>query len=68
MNNFKEQIEIYKKRKENNIKEKNRKSKREKYTQGGDGVIGEENNEDYEDERTASNSIGRFFSGLNPFK
>ena len=68
MNNFKEQIEIYKKRKENNIKEKNRKSKREKYTQGGDGVIGEENNEDYEDERTTSNSIGRFFSGLNPFK
>lgn len=60
MNNFKEQIQIYKKRKENNLKEK--------YKNGE--VIMEEDNEDYtiDEGRSAGYSLGKFFSGLNPFK
>lgn len=65
MNNFKEQIEIYKKRKENNLKEKSRQTKKD-YLAGGEGIE-EDMNEDY-DPRDTGNSIGRFFSGLNPFK
>ena len=64
MNNFKEQIQIYKKRKENNLKEKTMKGLKVSDT------IMEEDNEEYtiDEGRTTGNSIGRFFYGLNPFK
>ena len=64
MNNFKEQVQIYKKRKENNLKEKTMKGLKVSDT------IMEEDNEEYtiDEGRTTGNSIGRFFYGLNPLK
>ena len=62
MNNFKEQIQIYKKRKENNLKEKNKKG-----IQPSDTIM-EDEEYTIDEGRTTGNSIGRFFYGLNPFK
>ena len=62
MNNFKEQIQIYKKRKENNLKEKNIKG-----LQPSDTIL-EDEEYTIDEGRTTGNSIGRFFYGLNPFK
>ena len=63
MNNFKEQVQIYKKRKENKLKEKNLKGMKPSETL-------EEDNEEYtiDEGNTTGNSIGRFFYGLNPLR
>jgi hypothetical protein len=84
INNNKESIQILKKRKENNLKEKNNKiresnknsrqlstyelSKRKTTSNGGIGMIEEDPDEDDDAVRTTSNAFGKFFSGLNPFK
>ena len=83
INNNKESIQILKKRKENNMKEKNKKiresqsrqlstagfSKKKTTSNGGIGIIEEDQDEDDDTGRTTSNSaFGKFFSGLNPFK
>lgn len=66
LNNFKEQIYIYKKRKEHNLREKKSKDRKTAYTVGNNTIIEEDLNE-YSSERTGT-YLGRFFSGLNPFK
>ena len=79
-NNFKEQVEIYKKRKENYLKEKNNKngirdsnislySNRESNPDGGrktgpSGEVIEEDPNEYTVDGNTKGSIGRFFSGI----
>ncbi len=66
MNNFKEQIYIFRKRKEHNLREKQTKSVKTSTNAGDSTIIEEElNNESMERTGTV---LGRFFSGLNPFK
>lgn len=66
VNNFKEEIYMYKKRKEHNLREKKNKG-RKTSNDAGDSTINEEDLNDYSMERTGT-YFGRFFSGLNPFK
>ena len=84
INNNKESIQILKKRKENNLKEKNKNIRANKNRQlskseisksktttisGEVGIIEEDLDEEDDAGRTTSNStFGKFFSGLNPFK
>ena len=66
VNNFKEQVYIYKKRKEHNLREKKSKSVKT-VTNAGDNTIIEEELNDDSVERSGT-YFGKFFSGLNPFK
>jgi len=79
MNNFKEEIEIYKKRRENDVKEKNKilnknaheRQYHKKSTAPIKNKILEENEEENNNAKLArptSNTFGKFISGLNPFK
>ena len=66
VNNFKEQVYIYKKRKEHNLREKKSKSVKTITNVGDNTIIEEELNDDSVER--SSTYFGRFFSGLNPFK
>jgi hypothetical protein len=66
VNNFKEQIYMYRKRKEYNLKEKKSRS-RKTSNDAGDSTLNEEDLNDYSMEG-ATTYFGKFFSGLNPFK
>ena len=66
VNNFKEQIYMYRKRKEYNQKEKKSRS-RKTSNDAGDSTLNEEDLNDYSMEG-ATTYFGKFFSGLNPFK
>ena len=62
INNFKEQVRMYKKRKDYNAKQKG--EARKNISGNESGIIEEDPNED----EGCYNMLGKFFSGLNPFK
>lgn len=66
INNFKEQVKIFKKRKDYNAKQKIKSGevRRNNISANESGIIEEDPNED----EGNYNMIGKFFSGLNPFK
>ena len=66
VNNFKEQIYLFKKRKEHNLREKKSKVAKTNTNEGDNTIIEEEINDDSM-ERTPT-YWGKFLSGLNPFK
>jgi hypothetical protein len=66
VNNLKEQIYMFRSRKEHNLRERRNKD-RKTSNDAGDSTINEEDSNDYSMER-AFTYFGRFFSGLNPFK
>lgn len=80
INNFKEQVNIYKKRKENNLKEKNNKMNKTLTFKESNNLENYQIDDtarktapsgglgDEEEDETKKNNFGRFFSGLNPFK